>query len=174
MSRIFALIVDRRHLALTQQCIAVARQEDRRHQVLEHRPVPRQDGRLALQSGYRAAESVPVLDRNVVFRNGKKTGEPRLCRQQVIVAVVHLSDAVVVADVKQADLGVVEEFEVHAIGQRVASLSQIPKVLCQLLLPSGTLLQRLLKRLEPVQVIGRRRGVAYGSRNIAPTLVNGP
>ena len=173
LRRIRTLIVDGRYLALTQQCVAVAGKKDRRHQVFEHRSVPRQDGWLTLQTGDRAAEGVPVFDRNVVFRNGKETGEPRLGRQKVIVALIHLSDAVVIADKEQADLWVIKEFEVHSIGKRAASFPQVPNVLRQLLLPSGAFSHCLLKRIEPVGLARPGGALAQRIRYIGQAFVNG-
>ena len=98
---IHPLKIDCSQFAFAQQRVTVAGQEQWWHQVFEHRPVPGQDRWLALQSCDRPAECEPVRDRCIVFGNGKVAGQSGLCRQQIIMAVVHFPEALIVANPEQ-------------------------------------------------------------------------
>ena len=124
LRRVAALILHRRRFALAQKRVPAAGQEERRHEVFEHRSAPGQDRRFAPQPGDRPTKREPVLDRSVVLGDGEIARQTGLGRQQIVVIAIHPPDAVVVADHEEPRLGVVEKGEVHPVGERVTPLGQ--------------------------------------------------
>src|SRR5512134_227274 len=112
---ILPLEVDRRSVALPKQRRRIASQEKRRHQVFEHRPIPRDERKARLLLCDWTSEEEPMLGSNVSFRNREKTRQPRLRRQQVVVVRVDPTRAYVVTDVEQPRALVEEHAKVHSL-----------------------------------------------------------
>ena len=83
------------------------------HEVLEHRPRPRGEGRPAARRTQRPAEHPPVPGADVALGDREVAGQPGLGGQQVVAAVVELGIRHVIADRHQPAARVDEEAEVH-------------------------------------------------------------
>ena len=138
-----------RSLALGQQRTRVAVHEKRRHQVLEHRAAPGEQGDGALDVGQRAVEREPVLGGDIPFRNGDEAREPRLGREQVVVMRVHLVGGDVVTDEEMSNLGVVEQTEVHLQGLAFRLAGEPGEILLESLRVARTRRDGLLEFVEP-------------------------
>jgi hypothetical protein len=98
---------------LVEQRAGVARHDQHRHQVLEHRAAPRDQRRPAAGGRQPAAQREPVLLRQLALGDGDEAGEAGLGGEQVVVAGVDPVVAHAVADRQQAALAVVEELDVE-------------------------------------------------------------
>jgi hypothetical protein len=95
-------------------------EDERRHQVLEHRPRPRaQPGELA-DGVERPAERDPVGRGNVALGDRPQAGRARFRGEQVVEAAVELVLGDAKADVEEAALAIEEEGEVGLGGDRAA------------------------------------------------------
>ncbi len=114
---------------LVEQGFGVAAHDEERHQVLEHRRAPREECRHAVHARHRAAKPEPVRFRHVAFRDRDEAGEPRFRGKQIVVRVVETAGAFCVrgpvADRQQAPFLVVEQPEVHAVGEDRRPMSQV-------------------------------------------------
>ena len=99
-------------------------EQQRRHQVLEHRARPRTQPGGAAIGKERPAERAPVHHRHVAFGDGPQAGDARLGRQQVVVAGVELLLGHPKADVEELAPPVVEKAEVRLVGQAAAVAGQ--------------------------------------------------
>ena len=91
----------------------------RRHQVLEHRAVPRGERHAVAGPHDRARQVEPVLVGDVALGDGEVAGEAGFGRQEVVVVGVDAVGTGVVADVEEALLAIEQEAEVHREGQRL-------------------------------------------------------
>src|SRR3546814_3718462 len=66
----------------------VAGHHQLRHQVLEHRAAPREQRRVAVDVGQQAPQSEPRVLRQLAPGDADEAAQPRLGRQQVVVARV--------------------------------------------------------------------------------------
>ena len=103
-------------------------QQQRGHQVLEHRPGPRFQSGDHADRQERPTQRAPVPARHIALGDGEQAGEPRFGRQQVVVAGVERLLLHPQADVEQVALAVVEAPEVHRHGQRPATLGDDQQV----------------------------------------------
>ena len=95
-------------------------EDERRHQVLEHRPRPRaQAGELA-DGVERPAERDPVRGRHVALGDRPQARRARFRGEQVVEAAVELVLGGAKADVEETALAVEEEGEVGLGGERAA------------------------------------------------------
>ena len=106
--RVLDLAPDRRLAGLVEQGVVVARHDDERHQVLEHRAAPRQQDRLPRRGRQQAPEREPALLRQVPLRDRHEGAEARLRGEKVVVARVATAIGDVVAD-RQEVAGPVEQ-----------------------------------------------------------------
>ncbi|MCY1211348.1 hypothetical protein D9M72_230590 [compost metagenome] len=98
---------------LVEQGAFVSRHHQQRHQVLEHRAGPGQQYRYATVAGEQPAEAEPARLGQLALGDRHKGAQPRLGREQVVVARVQAALVDVVADAEQIALAVVEETEIH-------------------------------------------------------------
>ena len=116
---------DARPAALIEQRPGEGAQEQHRHQILEHRPAPRDESRAPVNAGHRAAEMEPMMLWNIALRDGDHADEARLRRQQIvetaIVATRTFRIGQPVADREDPLSPVVQEVEPHLIDQRLGS-----------------------------------------------------
>jgi hypothetical protein len=100
------------------QAVPRLAQEERRHQVLEHRAAPGQERGGAVHAGERPAELEPVLLRDVALRDGDEAGQAGLGGEEVVVVRIAAVRGDIVADVEQPSSLVVQEGEVHRLEER--------------------------------------------------------
>ena len=101
----------------------------RRHQVLEHAPAPREQRSGSSGGSEGSAQPEPVIDRHVVLGNRYEGGESRFRSEQIVVRVVYRVAADVITDREQLPLGVVQEAEIHLHGVGVRALRYRPQPL---------------------------------------------
>ena len=95
-------------------------EDERRHQVLEHRSRPRAQAGERADGVERPAERDPVRRGNVALGDRPQAGRARFRGEQVVEAAVELVLGDAKADVEQAPLAVEEEGEVGLGGDRAA------------------------------------------------------
>ena len=86
---------------LLQQRVLVARQEQSRHEVLEHRAAPRHEAEVAAVAGQQAAQREPVLLRHLALGDQQIAGQTGFGREQVVPRRVAAPLAQVIADAEQ-------------------------------------------------------------------------
>ena len=107
-----------------EQRLLVEARVERRHEVLEHRPAPRQQRPAGARDARGTAEVEPVLGRRLGLGDGQQRGQARLRRQQVVGVAVLPGHPHVVPDAEKVTLGVVERPEVHLGDERIGALGQ--------------------------------------------------
>ena len=95
-------------------------EDERRHQVFEHRPRPRAQAGERADGVERAAERDPVRRGNVALGDRPQAGRARFRGEQVVEAAVELVLGDAKADVEEAPLAMEEEGEVGLGGDRAA------------------------------------------------------
>ena len=98
---------------LFEQGIGVGRHHQLRHQVLEHRPAPGEQDRLAAGAGEGAPEGEPGLLGQLSLGDGDKHAQPGLRSEQVVGARIPAAILHVVTDAQQPRRRVVEEAVLH-------------------------------------------------------------
>ena len=106
-------------------------QDQRRHQVLEHRARPRAQAHTLHRGLEGPAQRRPVRRRHVALGDGPQAGQPRFAGQQVVVALVELLLGDAPADVQQAPAGVVQEGEIGGLGDGAAACGQAVQMTAQ-------------------------------------------
>ena len=128
--------------------------EEYRHQVLEHRCAPRQQRGCAGHAHGRPAQPEPMPLRHVAARDGKEARQARFRGEQVVVRRIEparlFGVGQPVADREQLAGAVVQEAEMHLVGQRTAPLRQREQ-------PPGQSGQRGRAR-QPQQALAQRGG----------------
>ena len=110
---VFDLSPHRGAVRSLEQRVRVRRHDQLRHQVLEHRPAPRDEDRLAASECQHASERKPGVLRQPSLRDREEAAEPRLRGEEVVETRVTAAVADVVADREQPTVLVVEEVEVE-------------------------------------------------------------
>ncbi len=87
--------------------------EEGRHQELEHRAAPRQQGDRAAEPGERPAEVEPVGGRCISLAQGDQARQARLGGEQVVMARVGHAGGGVETDPEKLAIRIVEEREIH-------------------------------------------------------------
>ena len=96
------------------QQAAVRRTHDQgRHQVLEHRPRPRDEHGATRHGCDGAAEPEPLAGRHVALGDGEEARQPRLGRKQVVAIGVQCPFFRQEADGQQLALGIPQKSELH-------------------------------------------------------------
>ena len=119
-----ALRADGEAVGLVHQGVLVGGQEDERHEVLEHRAVPRGHPLVALILHERLVETEPMLVGRVALGDGEERGEARLGGEVVVVVGQQGVGTGVVADAEDIKLGVIELGEVGLRDETLHSLEQ--------------------------------------------------
>ena len=101
-----------------------ASQEQPGHQVLEHRPAPRDQPDPARRANEVAAEVEPVAAGSLAPRDGQIARQARFRRQQVVACVVELPLRQVEADGEEVAIGPEQRPEVHRGGQGFGTVGQ--------------------------------------------------
>ena len=107
------LHVDRGNASATDEAVLALPHEERRHEVLEHGPAPREQRPQSIEAAEGAAKMEPVLLGHLALRDGEEAREPGLRGEEVIVVLVRGTRGDVVADVQEVAALVVEPGEVH-------------------------------------------------------------
>ena len=118
----------------------------RRHEILEHAPAPREQRPGSSGGSEGSAEPEPVIDRHVVLGNRYERGESGLRSEQVVVRVVHRVAADVISDGEQLSLAVVQKAEIHLDRVGMGALGDCPESL-GIRFGAGLILQHLVARL---------------------------
>ena len=113
---------DRALVGLTEHRERKRAHNERRHQVLEHAPAPRDEGRLARGARERPPEMKPVLDRHIILGDGDEAGEPGLRREEIVIRRVECVRVLLIADGEQLPAPVEQEAEVHLHGKVVRAV----------------------------------------------------
>ena len=101
VAAMLALHLDGGAFALPEQRAGMAGQQQRRHQVLEHRAIPGQQGQPAGHLRQGPTEAEPVFQGHIALHDGEIAGQSRLARQQVVMVIVQAVGTEVVANVEQ-------------------------------------------------------------------------
>ena len=139
-----------------QQALRGLAHQQRRHQVFEHRARPGSQPGRATHRQKRPAQRAPVALGHVALGNRQKAGQPRLGRQQVVVADVQRLVVNPQADVEQAALGVVQALEIHRLVQAGAAPGQAAQR-CLRLPAIGAFLLVLLRQLVARLAYGQQQ-----------------
>ena len=132
-----------------EQRIVVAGHHQQRHQILEHRAAPAEQGRPASGTRQQASQGKPVLLSEMTLRDHDEAGQPRLRGEQVVVARITPLFADVVTDGEKVPLTVVEQSEIHV--RKLAALEGDPfETLDSCHSPFGCLNQSGLESQQPV------------------------
>jgi hypothetical protein len=98
-----------------QQALRGLRHHEKRHEVLEHGPGPRDQGRAVADRRERSAEMEPVLGRHIALGDGKKARQPGLGGQQVVPAGIERAVGHAIADGEELARWIEQELEVHGL-----------------------------------------------------------
>jgi hypothetical protein len=165
------LPLDHRQAGLIEQRSRVARHDQHRHEVLEHRAAPRQQRRASAGRGELPAEAEPVLLRQLALRDGDEARQARLGGEQIVIAAVELVIGDPVADGHEVPLVVVEQLVVE-VGELAAARRQE----AQLADPRRRALGGQRHRgpqpfvLERGHELLQARGLAEGERLVEPRV----
>ena len=118
------LELDRHALAFAEQRLRPRPQQQARHQIFEHRAVPRQKRDPAMGRDDRPLEMKPMLRRDVAFGDREEAGDARLGCEQVVMVRIGAARARIVADIEQPALAVVKRAEVHGVRKGVGFVRQ--------------------------------------------------
>ena len=129
---IAALGVHSRPLALIDKRAKAAPQQQRWHQVLEHRPVPGDERQAVAQVRDRPSEEEPMLCRDVLLRDREVARQPRLRGKEIVVVRIDPIRTHIVTDVEEASFPVVQQPKVHAKGRGLRSCCDVEETLAQL------------------------------------------
>ena len=92
--------------------------DERRHQVLEHRTRPRDEGCAVADRGHRPAEAEPVARGDVSLGDADEARKPRLGGEQVVATRVQRAVGHAIADRQQPPLRIEQEAELHVVRHR--------------------------------------------------------
>ena len=124
-ARVLDLAPDADAAALVQQGAREAAHQQQRHQVLEHRPAPRHQGRAAVDVRHQAPEVKPVMLWDVALGDRDKARQARFRREQVVECRVEPAGTVrvgeAVPDRENAPAVIVEKVEPHGVGEHRGS-----------------------------------------------------
>ncbi len=100
--------------ALRDERSFAASHEERGHEVLKHRPAPREECRRAEHARHWPAQRVPMGLRHVAFYDRNVAGETRFRCQKIVDVHIDLVDRDIEPDVKEFAGVVEEQSEVHS------------------------------------------------------------
>ena len=124
LAAVLNLPFDDEPAGLRQQTTAGRAQHQVGHEVLEHRTRPGHQRGAGADGCDRAAEPEPMPRGDVALGDGDEAREARLGGQQVVAAFVQGAVAAAEADGQQLALAVVEEVELHVLGEFQRSVRQ--------------------------------------------------
>ena len=149
LSAVLDLPAHDRPTGAVEQRIVVAGHHQQRHQILEHRAAPTQQGRPASGRRQQASQGKPVLLSEMTLGDHDEAGQPRLRGKQVVVARITTLFAGVVTDDEKVPLAVVEQSEIHV--RKLAALDgDLFETLDSCRSPFGCLNQSDLEPQQPV------------------------
>ena len=131
------LRVDAEARAFVQQAAALVGQEQRRHQVFEHRARPAREAAEAVLLQLRAAQAPPVPHRRLAPGDGQIACQHGLARHQVVPAAEAAPRLRVEADIEQAAIAVVEQREIHCAAERLDAPGERRLAVFEQRLPQG-------------------------------------
>ena len=130
------LAVDDQPIGVLQHAADGGSHHEGRHQVLEHRPGPRDQGGATADGSQRATEAEPVFGIDVALGDRHEAGETGFRGEQVVVARIQRSVADAETDREQLADWIEQEVELHLPGESLGKVGG---------------------RLEPSNECGRRR-----------------
>lgn len=113
---VILLTPDHQAIGLFQQTAGGGAHDQRRHQIFEHGPRPRDQGRTIAQGRGGAAQPEPVARAHIALGDGEQAGQPSFRGQQIIAIEVKTVVGKAIADGQQFALGIEQKGEVHGQG----------------------------------------------------------
>ena len=113
VASVLDLPLDDGTIGLVEESVLVRGHEEQRHEILEHRSAPGEQGHRAALCGELATEGEPVILFKISAGYEHVTGEPGLGREEIVEGGVEAAVADIVADREEVPRGVVEEGEIH-------------------------------------------------------------
>ena len=112
-----AMRLHRHAIAFAEQGLRLARHQQARHQIFEHRAVPRDQRQPAGHARDRPSKMEPVFERDFLFRDRQEARDAGFRCEQIVVMHIGFRGADIVTDDEQAPLAIVEPAEVHLPGE---------------------------------------------------------
>ena len=163
-----------------EQRVRVVPHEEERHEVLEHRSAPGDQGRNPADAHETTPQLEPMLLGDVPLRDRDEAGETGLGREQIVVGGIEPSRTLLirqpVPDGENPAIPVVQEREVHRVRDRLRAIGQLGRT-------AAILLGEIEPDVEPLQSFCEceqgarqiravhRRDVARLKRRQAPDVV---